>query len=117
MKPIDQAYADHGLCRLGAAMKLLQVDRRAITHLVNQRQLTLVEFDWKNGKQHGIPLSQLKDAFVMYKAVIAALFCRIRSRKARRQIRWSLRYMRERYGDSHAAAREQALAAWEKHRP
>ncbi len=67
MKPIDQAYADHGLCRLGAAMKLLQVDRRAITHLVNQRQLTLVEFDWKNGKQHGIPLSQLKDAFVMYK--------------------------------------------------
>jgi len=48
--------------------------------------------------------------------VIAALFRRIRSRKARRQIRWMAGYLRDRYGDGHARQR-QALAAWEKHRP
>ncbi len=48
--------------------------------------------------------------------MIAALVRRIRARKARRQILWSLRYMRDRYGDDGQRER-QALAAWEKYRP
>ena len=48
--------------------------------------------------------------------MIAALFRRIRSRRARSQIRWGIGYMRDCYGDSGERER-QALAAWERYRP
>jgi len=49
--------------------------------------------------------------------VIAALYRRIRARKARRQARWMTGYIRDRHGDGHAIARQQAFTAWDKYRP
>jgi hypothetical protein len=67
LKPIDQAYADRGLCRFGAVMDHLRIDREALAHLIAQQQLTPVEFGWKKGKQRGIPLDQLAGASVVYR--------------------------------------------------
>ena len=50
--------------------------------------------------------------------MIAALFRRIRARRAaRRQIRWTLGYIQSRYGHDHDAARRRALENWKAHRP